>query len=91
MIIPDRKKLATIIVAKMHSDGGKNSQGHEEAPEDGEHDDHMDGVVAAMSDFLEALDRKSSQDMAEAFMAAFQCAEMMPHEENEEDGDEEVE
>ncbi len=79
----DKKKgLAAIIVSRM----GKGA--HEEAHEV-EGDEHKEGLRAAMSDLLAAIDAKSPSDMADAFHDAFTLCEAAPHEEYE--GEEEDE
>ncbi len=49
--------------------------------DDPESDDGMQGIIAAMKDFCDAKDSNDYKGMAQAFQAAFDMLEMMPHDE----------
>lgn len=72
MIIPDRRKLATVIVSRLHSDGGQS-------------DDvavHGDSeLVSLAQEFLHAVKQGDAQATADAFRALFMACEAMPHSE----------
>jgi hypothetical protein len=64
MLFPDPKKVATVIVSKMHPDGG-HSNGVEVKPE--EHmQPEMHGLHSSMTDFMEAMSNKSPDGMHKA-------------------------
>jgi len=84
MIIPDKKKAVSVIIAKM----GK--PGHQEmAPE---HEmDESDGMLKSIAeDLIAGVESKSAHEVAMALKAAFEHLESMPHEEVEHE-EEEVE
>lgn len=75
MIIPDKKKMATMIVAQLHGDGT-----HTDMSDEGD-----DSYVALADEVLKAISAKSASDLADALKAFFAECEMHPHEEADED------
>lgn len=74
MIIPgDRKKVATVIVSKMH--------GMDKEPEHVNSDDEMATLESIANDLIHAISIKSEHAVALALKAAFECLESEPHQE----------
>ena len=84
MIIPDRKKAATIIVSMMGKNGG------EEKEESSESSD-SEGCESLGQDLLDAISGKDAMGAYNALRAIFLKVDAEPHEEYEEEEEEEYE
>jgi hypothetical protein len=80
MIIPDRKKAATVIVSMMGKDG-------KEEPEESS-SDHEE-CSALGQDLLDAISGKDAMGAYNALRAIFLKVDAEPHEEYEEEEEEE--
>lgn len=83
MIIPDKKKAATIIISQMH---GYPDHGDEEKAEQPEDDAECEALGRELLDALAAKDGMAAYD---AVKAIFMKADAEPHEEYEEEEGEE--
>ncbi len=82
LLMPNKKKIATIIVAGLgkramddshvQKMGEESGTGEYKLPED---TSSNDGIEAAMDDFLRAADRKDAKAMARAFKNALVLCE----------------
>jgi len=79
MIIPDKKKAATVIVAQMHSPNLEIEE--EEGSEDEE-------CSALGQELLEAVGAKDAMGVYNALRAIFQKVDSEPHVEGEHEEDE---
>ncbi len=69
MIIPDKRKAASIIVSKMGQDMPDDGGG--DAPDDG----GDEGLKAAAEDVLSAIEGKSADALKDALKAFFQMVD----------------
>lgn len=67
------KTVAGLIISHRKPDESKEQ---EEMPETGD-----EGLVSAAEDIIRAYETKDAKKLAEAFKAAFQICDSMPHEE----------
>ena len=81
MIIPDKKKAATIIISQMH--------GYPESSEEKGESSDDDGCEALGRELLDALSAKDGMAAYDAVKAIFMKADAEPHEEYEEEESEE--
>lgn len=80
----DKKRMATTIMERRNKDGSKGASA-EAQPEDGP----SNGLSDLSVDLLQAIERKSTSEIADAFQAMFDYCESKPHEEyDEEEGQE---
>lgn len=82
MIIPDKKKAATIIVAHMHDP---------HRPESDEHESDEEECSALGQEVLQALAEKDPMALYSALRAVFMKVDSEPHVEGEHEGEEEEE
>lgn len=81
LLMPNKKKIASVIVAKIGKPkddyvqkmGDENGTGEYEVPEEEEND--KIGLEAAMDDFLRAVEKKDAKAMASAFESAMVLCE----------------
>lgn len=73
MIIPDKKKVATMIVAKM-SPKGEVGPESEQKPEEEIGDES--GLHAAAEDVLSAIQNKSAADLKSSLKAFFEMVDV---------------
>ncbi len=69
MIIPDVKKTASLIIARMKPDGSDGSVGA--IKPEAQMDDSMAGIHAAAEDLINAIGSKSASEVADALKNAF--------------------
>ena len=82
-----KRKQAAVIV-KDRKDGGFMER-NEEAASHNDTEDHDEGLLAAASDLLKAIEAKDHKAMAHAMRAAFDILESEPHEEGPHESDSE--
>jgi len=85
MIIPDRKKAATIIISHMMDPQMREKEGREEEKSDQEECD------ALGKELIDALASKDAMAVYDAVKAIFLKADSEPHVEGEHEGEEEEE
>ena len=83
MIIPDKKKAATVIVSMMHGQDLKTP----DSEEGGDHEE----CVALGQDLLDAMSGKDAMGAYNAIRAIFLKVDLEPHEEYGEEEEEEEE
>jgi len=76
----DKKRMATTIMERRNKDGTRGASA-EVTPEDSEGSDLKNLSV----DLLQAIERKSPDEIAKAFEAMFKCCESYPHDEYDDD------
>lgn len=75
-----KKNLASVIMAG--SSASKNAESYEKMAGEPE-ESHESALMYAMSDLMKAIHSKDIKGMKEAFVAAAQIVDSMPHEEGE--------
>jgi hypothetical protein len=80
MIIPDHKKVATIILSRMGKDGAEKSM---DAPPEESMEDGKEGLDSAAEEMMMAMHSKSSVDFRKAL-----CSFLDQYEASEGDSDE---
>lgn len=83
MIIPDKKKAVTTIIASLQPRSGEmhDIPSEQEQPEQHEEQEEMDQFVAVASEIREAFEQRDDHALAEALKSFFQMCESEPHEE----------
>lgn len=88
MIIPDKKKAVTVILAKKMAGGGEVQSEIKPEHSIGEHDQVLHNIA---DDLLHAVNIKSAHAVVSALKAFVEALEMNPHEEgmgsNEDDAE----
>lgn len=79
MIIPDRRKTASVIVSGLHGEEVSNVH-----PDQGAHD-LEETKLNIGNDFLHAIKINSGKALFQAFEAAFALLESQPHNEADEE------
>ncbi len=82
LLMPDKKKMASVILAKM-SNKDMPEMKIEKEECDCEETDYSLAMADCMKRLVSAIEKKDHQAMALAFEHAFQILESKPHYENE--------